>query len=264
MNWSEWAVIAVLVFILMNIFFKKYASALFYDYIVDGALSFADNFIGVGLVGLDIGDWIAAIIIFSREKKISGKMVAFLVAWEAANFLPLSLIPVVGEGIEIFFNFFPAVFLSRVLFSKFGKADKAQEKLEANISLGEKTGSNMKKYEKILKIIKKLNKKSNPIDALKLTEKCERKVIPEVARSIRSTINDAKQEVQETIDYLTQSPDDVNEEITNIIAGAEDMLSQADAAVNNGELTQASELVSNARNSVKEAMDGFDVSSQTL
>ena len=97
------AIIAIIILVISAIFFRRYFSALISDFVIDPVLCFADLLIaGLGAVGLDIGDWIAAFIIYKREKKISGGMVALLVAWEATNFLPISFIPVIGEIVEFF------------------------------------------------------------------------------------------------------------------------------------------------------------------
>ncbi len=109
-----WVVIGfILLFIIymLKSYFTALFSSLFYDYIIDGALSFADNFLyGAGIVGLDIGDLVAGIIIFMRYYKQLGWGWALLCGLEAANF-GLSLIPGIGEPIEWFFNFFPIISL---------------------------------------------------------------------------------------------------------------------------------------------------------
>jgi flagellin-specific chaperone FliS len=111
-NAALWIIIAfVLLFILymLRSYFSALMSSLFYDYVIDGALSFADNFIaGIGLTGLDIGDAIAGIIIFMRYYKQLGWQWALICGLEAANFF-FSFIPVIGEPIEWFFNFFPII-----------------------------------------------------------------------------------------------------------------------------------------------------------
>ncbi len=106
-------IIAGFILIAIIYFLKSYitalASSLFYDYIIDCALSFADNFIaGAGLAGADIGDLAAGIIIFMRYHKQLGLGWALLCAAEAANF-GFSLIPGIGEPIEWLFNFFPII-----------------------------------------------------------------------------------------------------------------------------------------------------------
>ena len=107
--WLVVAFILLAILYALRSYFTALLSSLFYDYVVDGALSFADNFVaGAGLVGFDIGDWIAGIIIFMRYYKQLGKGWALICALEAANF-GLSLIPGIGEPIEWFFNFFPII-----------------------------------------------------------------------------------------------------------------------------------------------------------
>ncbi|MFA6888990.1 MAG: hypothetical protein WC254_05855, partial [Candidatus Woesearchaeota archaeon] len=107
-----WVIIAIIIIALvytLKSYLSILASSLFYDYIIDGGLSFADNFVaGVGLTGFDVGDWIAAVIIFMRYRKQAGVGWALLFAAEAAN-LGLSLIPGIGEPIEWFFNIFPII-----------------------------------------------------------------------------------------------------------------------------------------------------------
>ena len=64
-----WQIVLIIgvVLVISFIFFRRYFSALIYDYIVDGGLSLADNFIlGAGLVGLDFGDWLAALLILDN------------------------------------------------------------------------------------------------------------------------------------------------------------------------------------------------------
>jgi hypothetical protein len=145
MDFTQVIALIVLVFaVLLFVFRKKigvYFTSLAYDYGVDALFSFADNFIyGIGLVGLDIGDWIAASLIFARQKKITGGFVAFIVAWEAANFLPMSLIPGIGEAVEIFFNLFPAVTISYFLFNKENKAKELENNLIQEIGIINQSG----------------------------------------------------------------------------------------------------------------------------
>ncbi len=106
--------------------FRSYISvllvSLFFDYGVDAGLSFADNFLaGAGLTGVDIGDLVAAFILFTKYRSQVGWKWALLFALEAANF-GLSIIPWVGEGIELFFSAVPIV--SIIIFWKQYKANQ--------------------------------------------------------------------------------------------------------------------------------------------
>ena len=74
--------IIILILIISAIFFRRYFSALISDFVIDPVLSFADELTGLGELGIDFGDWIAAFIIYKREKKISGNFAALLAAWE--------------------------------------------------------------------------------------------------------------------------------------------------------------------------------------
>jgi len=86
-----------------------------FETVIDGGFSFADEAIGIGLAGLDVGDWIASILIYLRSRRHAGLFIAIFAAWEATNFLPVSLIPVIGTGVEIFTNIFPCYAVLKIL-----------------------------------------------------------------------------------------------------------------------------------------------------
>ena len=96
-------------------------TALFFDYVIDAGLSFADDVVGAGLAGVDIGDWVAAVILFTKYREQVGTGWAILFAAEAANF-GLSFIPGIGEGIELLFSAVPIV--SLVIFYKQWEANQ--------------------------------------------------------------------------------------------------------------------------------------------
>ncbi len=89
-------------------YIKALFTSLFFDYGVDAGLSFGDELLGIGVTGLDVGDWIGAILLFLKYRQQVGTGWALLFLAEAANF-GLSLIPGIGEGFEFFFNMFPIV-----------------------------------------------------------------------------------------------------------------------------------------------------------
>ncbi|PIN79555.1 hypothetical protein COV16_03685 [Candidatus Woesearchaeota archaeon CG10_big_fil_rev_8_21_14_0_10_34_8] len=107
-------VVVVFIFTLilysLRSYFSALISSLFYDYVIDAGFSFADELLGIGIAGVDVGDWIAAGILFLKYRKKVGNVWALIFAAEASNFL-LSFIPGIGEGIEFFFNLFPLVTL---------------------------------------------------------------------------------------------------------------------------------------------------------
>ena len=221
------------ILVISFIFFRRYFSALIYDYVVDGGLSFADNFImGAGLIGLDIGDWIAALLIFKKEKKITGGAIAMFAAWEATNFLPVSLIPVVGEAVEVFFNLFPAVFIGRLLFNKFRPAEKKEHKLEKEISIAEKFGIRVSKEKEVLKKCKKLVNKSDPVEALKLMD--SKKPIKEVSSKLGVRVDNLISDTNNMIQYIEnqniQAPQDIINILQQGIDEAEQLLQQAQSA----------------------------------
>ncbi len=109
-------------------YFKALLSAASYDYIIDGGFSFADELVGIGITGFDVGDWIAMGILFWKYRPIVGWKLATLFALEAANFIVPSFIPIWGEGIEFFFNVFPLV--SLVILYKQYQANQIYEEVK--------------------------------------------------------------------------------------------------------------------------------------
>ena len=83
-----------------------------YETAVDGGLSFADEIMGIGLIpGLDIGDYIAAIMIMRRNFRHAGLIAAIFGGLEAANWIVGSFIP----GVDWFFNIVPIYPLLKVI-----------------------------------------------------------------------------------------------------------------------------------------------------
>jgi len=163
--WDTFGWPGVLVIIGLVLFiFRKYLWGLFYDYVVDGVLSFADEFLdplldltGIGApIPWEPGDLLAAIIIFKKERHISGRGVAFIVAAEALSFgiePLLEMLPggsIIAAPVGWFFNVFPAVSLSRMLFSKTDKALREEKLLSSEIALGKDAGVSVHREEEVL------------------------------------------------------------------------------------------------------------------
>ena len=87
-------------------YIKALGTSLFFDYGADAGLSFGDELLGVGITGLDVGDWLGGVLMFLKYRQQVGTGLALLFLAEAANF-GLSLIPGIGEGFEFFFNMIP-------------------------------------------------------------------------------------------------------------------------------------------------------------
>src|SRR3989338_3690819 len=111
MDWKTTALVIGIVLALVLILFRRYVTALIYDYVVDFGLSTLDNFLGgIGLIGVDLGDFLAAPIIFFKERRITGFFFALFVAWEATNFFPVGLIlNWVGAGLGLLIGLIPYV-----------------------------------------------------------------------------------------------------------------------------------------------------------
>lgn len=248
------------VLLISFIFFRRYFKALFLDYVVDGLGSFLDNLIGVGAIGLDICDWIAAFWIFRKTKKIVGTAVALFLAWEATNFLPISLIPVVGEGVEIGTGLFPAVFIAILLFNKFRPAEKKERKLEEEISIAEQVGIDVKNQKKILKDIKNLIRKSDPVDALKLMK--SKKPLKEVSSKLRDYVDSLVSDTNNIIQYIVKQNIQAPQGIINIlqqgINQAGQLMQEAQGAEENEDFGTAINAAANANNIIRSTAQQFD------
>ncbi|MBN2141904.1 hypothetical protein JW711_01110 [Candidatus Woesearchaeota archaeon] len=125
----------------------------FSNLIVDALdlFSFADLITaGSGAIGLDWADWIVALIQFPIMKKKVGFLPALLVSWEATNFLPFSLIPGIGEAIEVVTNFFPAATILGTFFDKEEKAQSLIDELTSLLSSADQADIDTKNYKKNL------------------------------------------------------------------------------------------------------------------
>ena len=254
--------IGIVVLVISFIFFRRYFSALIYD-VMDGILSFLDNFVGgVGLLGLDIGDWVAAFIIFKREKKITGKLFAGIAAWEATNLIPFSFIPIFGEILEFILGFVPTVFISRVLFNKFRPAKKKEKKLEEEVSIAERFGINVSHEKKILKKARKIGKKA-PVDELKLLK--SKKPIEKVSSELREQVDNLIAETNDIIQYIANQNVQAPQYLINILQGginqAGQLLQQAEEAENdkkNPDFETAVDSAMQAKQVIINAANEFD------
>lgn len=104
--WMTCAFFILAILYSLRSYIRALGTSLFFDYGIDAGLSFGDELLGIGVTGLDVGDWIGAALLFLKYKQHLGTGWAFLFAAEAANF-GLSFIPGIGEGFEFFFNMIP-------------------------------------------------------------------------------------------------------------------------------------------------------------
>ncbi len=152
-----------LVILVFSILFGKrisqYLDALILD-ILDIVLSFIDEPLG-GAIGLDWGDWIAALYIFYKERKVSGDYVALFVAIEAANFIP---------GFDYVTNFIPSTIIMRFMFAKYKQARRELMELKQEQRTVQELGLSALLFHRIhnrIKRMQKLLEKEDPVDALK-------------------------------------------------------------------------------------------------
>ncbi len=251
---------AVLVIVLAGPIWRgasRIFNALFYDYVVDLGLSTLDNFLGgAGLAGLDVGDWVAAVIIFWHERKITNTWVALLVAWEATNFIPLSFIPVVGEGLEIFFNFFPAVTVGRFLFAKYEAAKMEKEKLKELSETAKQEGVKTDDQKETVEEVDELIKEDDPVDALEKAKGAEKDMVKDLRKEFDRRVTLLNQ----AMDKLEQleGPEDAIAIIEDGFAQAESLMDSAALLANKNDYKQAFALLRQAQERLAAAAQAFD------
>lgn len=254
MDVLHYIIIISVVVLIVFVFFRKYISGLFYDYVVDAGLSFADNFVaGAGLMGLDIGDWIAAVIIFIKERRISGVFVAGFVAWEATNFIPFSMIPVVGEGLEIVCNLFPSVTLSRFLFSKYGKAKRKKHKIEEKLDLTD----SKEEYAEILDSIQNMIDSQNPVGAIEKEEEVDREVSESLIAYVNGLRDNTIEIIQELVHEDLRAPDELMELLQEGINKSEEYLQKSKEALDADDFKEAVSFADDAKNVIISAAENF-------
>lgn len=251
-DWVLIIAIAVVSFLVLALIFRKYISALIMDYAVDFMLSSLDVFV----MSLPLGDILAAGIILEKERKIVGWWVILPVI-DALNY-GIGLIPIVGAPVELFSNLFPAIFVTRLLFSKFGKAEKEEKKLEKNIAVGKKLGVSVKNEEKMLEKVKKLLKKEDPLDALKEEKKADKDLLPAIEKHVDGLISD----VDAIVESIKKQNIPVSQEQLNVISQGmsecQSLIDQAREAKDDKDFEKAVDLASKARDVIMNAVQMFD------
>lgn len=235
--------IAVVVIALM-IVFRKYASALSKDFFLDGFLSALDeplniilDFIpGVGSIPTDIGDLVAAVVIYKTEKHHVGPKMALVMALEALAFFIepiLEMIPFIGAGmggmVGMFFNALPTVTIVRAIYGKSDIAIAEKKLLEEEIKIAKAKGLKHDKEEKILKQIDKLLHKHWSFEADKLYSKEQpqkelgKRIHNMVEAKITSTAGVIDQLLQEDI----QAPPELISILEQGVVAARQLLNQS-------------------------------------
>jgi hypothetical protein len=263
MDWLMIAGLAVLLFIILSILFRRLINALVYDYVIDAGLSFADNFLaGAGAVGIDIGDWIAAILIFINERKITNKWVAAAVAWEATNFIPFSFIPVIGEGLEIFFNLFPAVTISRIVFSKYRPANKQIKDLKKNISTAGMMNIDVSEQREALEKSIDLMKKSDFVQAFEISGNANQELTSRFREFCAALIQEASDMIDRVVGQDIQAPPQFISILEHGVAQTNQLLQGSAAALEAEDYEAAITAALNAKNTISNSMQQFQQSRQ--
>lgn len=130
--WSSFLIPSIVLLVIIIIIFRKYIGDILFETLVDGGLSFLDEILGIGLLpGGDIGDLIAAFIMFKREVTYVGYFAAIVAALEAVNFIFLSFIP----GADYITNVFPITPFLRMISSALARVFPDSSMFKGTIEL---------------------------------------------------------------------------------------------------------------------------------
>ncbi len=283
MDWRTAALVIGLVVTVVFFVFRRYITALIYDYVVDFGLSTLDNFLGgIGLVGVDIGDFLAAPIIFFKERKITGFFFALFVAWEAANFFPvglilswvgaglgalLGLIPyvgavlgplvgtAVGESWEVVCNLLPSVTIFRILFSKYGPAERQLKKLRRMLPVAEKAQlKDLKKYKEAEDHIGELLAKENPVEALGRAKHAVHGLADALTKRLKALMQESTDLIAQATSTPLEAAEDILAMLRDGIAACEEALHRAQDALDDKGFETAFAAAEEARRLIIEAM----------
>ncbi len=245
-----------MMFILALIFFRKHATLMLMDIIIDGGISFADNFVfGAGVMGIDIGDVVAGIILYQMEVGKVGMFWASIIFLEACNF-GLGLIPGIGEVFEVIFGLIPSATIIHANFDKTPIAHAQSRKLKEDMQLAEKLGLSGFQSEK--HSLEKFNRSidNNPIKYLEITRGIKEGIEIKVNGAVKDYIADAQGLLSGIADK------EVDAEIAPILQQAvsqvQDSLSQAQILSEQNKFNEAVELVDNAKSILEDSVSQYN------
>ncbi|HIH38896.1 hypothetical protein J4460_02475 [Candidatus Woesearchaeota archaeon] len=194
--------------VVLLIAFRKYWTALLYDYVIDGAFSLADEWIDplmdITVVGSpipwEIGDLLAAFLIYRKEKHITGTMIAFIAAAEALSFGIEPLLEMIPAGsliaapVGMFFNLFPTVTLFRMIFGKTDRAIADMKLLDAEVSLAKETRIDIREEDEVCQKMHAFLRQEWPLDAIELfdKERPDKTLLKKLQGAIDTRINQTK------------------------------------------------------------------------
>jgi len=222
---NNYGIFIIVGVITLFIVFRRFAKALTFDYLVDGLLSFIDepldlimDFTVVGSpIPWEIGDLIAAVVIFKRYKHITGKFAAFIMGAEALSFgiePALEMLPggsIIAAPIGWFFNLFPIVTIMFIIFDKRPLAMKEEQLLGEEIRIAKQAGVNIKKERKAFFVMQKLVNKDWPVEAVSYY----RRNHPErrIANMLCNYVNNQCRAAEKTISVIRNAHRDAPPEI---------------------------------------------------
>lgn len=232
---------------------------LVYDYVIDAGLSFLDEFFG-GVAGLDAGDLIAAVLIYMKERKATGQIPAMICAWEATNFIPISLIPGIGTITEIVTNLFPAVSVTRFIFSKEDSAKKEANTLEKNVKIAEFVKLDVKKEKEALNNIKSMIFRENFVDSLKKGRKANKEIGEKLNCFIKNVISETKNMISKLSKQSLDAPKESLAILEEGIKSSMQMMNEAEEAAKANDFEKAINQAEAAKRNIIDSVNRYDQS----
>ena len=168
------------------------------------------------------------------------------------------IIPVAGQPIEWVTNFTPAVFITRLLFNKYGKAKKGENKLEKDESIAKDVGVNVSKEKKVLKKVKELIDKENPVDALKEAKKADKEISSKIVGYVNQLATDTERIIQNIAKQNIQAPPELMNILQQGIDNSEQLIEQAQILAEEGDFENAIKAAQNAERAIIFAAKQFE------
>jgi hypothetical protein len=284
--------IAFVIFVICLIFFRKHISAFFEDFFLDGFLSIIDEpldpildgIVGSATLGIgafipwEIGDLIAALRIFKKEKHITSKFWAFFAAAEALSFgiepLLEAIIPVGGAVIAApigwFFNIMPTTLILRFIFSKTDQAIKDEKLLDEELKLGSEYKISSHNEQEILKKVKRLISREWPIDAIELynSKKPELSLAHKIHDHVQKMINQTQGVINDVNNHRFGVPVELITILESGTSQAQNLLNQAKGYLSKfsnffSRLLKIEPNINDLKKSIELTNQAFNVISQT-
>lgn len=215
---------------------KQYLNALKGDILYDLALSYLDEAFG-GVAGLDVGDFLAAILIYRDQRYVMGFFPTVIASWEATNFFPIGLIPGVGTSLEWALNLIPTTTILTTLFNKQGRAEEKLQESQSLTALASRLGLSVD--TEYLSTAQGHLANNAPVKAIPVLDKGMRSTRRAVGKETRNTYKALGTNAVELYRYYKNPSNNEETEIKEGLQYVFEALDDTDKALQHNELQEA-------------------------